>query len=467
MVKLKFYGGVNEIGGNRILVEDKGVKVFLDFGMSFSKYGEFFEEYVKPRYSCAGLKDLLALKLIPCINGVYRRDLLRIIGKPLHKRPSVDGILVSHIHQDHSAYVSLLDERIPVYCSEATMRYAKAILETGHRSLETEIYGFKKRPLTDGSTLVVNRVFNQVGDGQPFKIDSITVKPFSVDHSVAGAMAFIIHTSNKTIAYTGDLRLQGARGDLTRRFLEKASREDVDVLLCEGTRVDEEEPGSEENVALNADRVVSTSRQLVVADFAYKDLHRFLTFYRVAVKNNRKIAVSKRHAYLLNELRKSHLSIKIPPIADENILIYIERKKTGRYSESDYDAWERGFLKMANAVDAEHIHRNQSRIVVCLSFYDISELIDIKPNRGSVYIHSASEPHNEEQAIDERRLNRWLDFFKLRKHHFHASGHASGPEIREIIEAISPREVVPIHTEKPELFDKMHSNVKKPKPEEF
>ena len=35
MVKLTFYGGVNEIGGNKILLEDNGTKLFLDFGLSF------------------------------------------------------------------------------------------------------------------------------------------------------------------------------------------------------------------------------------------------------------------------------------------------------------------------------------------------------------------------------------------------------------------------------------------------
>lgn len=35
---LTFYGGVNEIGGNKILLEDKDTRVFLDFGKSFSGY---------------------------------------------------------------------------------------------------------------------------------------------------------------------------------------------------------------------------------------------------------------------------------------------------------------------------------------------------------------------------------------------------------------------------------------------
>lgn len=36
-MKLIFYGGVNEIGGNKILLEDKDAKIFLDFGMSFGQ----------------------------------------------------------------------------------------------------------------------------------------------------------------------------------------------------------------------------------------------------------------------------------------------------------------------------------------------------------------------------------------------------------------------------------------------
>jgi mRNA degradation ribonuclease J1/J2 len=33
LTSIKFHGGVDEIGGNRILVEDKDTKIFLDFGM--------------------------------------------------------------------------------------------------------------------------------------------------------------------------------------------------------------------------------------------------------------------------------------------------------------------------------------------------------------------------------------------------------------------------------------------------
>jgi ribonuclease J len=146
-VDIKFYGGVGEIGGNRILVEDGPSRLFLDYGMSFSRHQQFFEEYLKPRYASAGFKDLLRLHLVHFLHGIYRADLLRLLGEQPHSKPSIDALLLTHIHLDHSALISLLDERIPIVCSPTTHAYAKALLEVGTRGLETEIYNYKRRPL--------------------------------------------------------------------------------------------------------------------------------------------------------------------------------------------------------------------------------------------------------------------------------------------------------------------------------
>ena len=468
LTKIKFYGGVDEIGGNRILVEDGDTRIFLDFGMSFSRHGLFFEEYLKPRYSCAGMKDLLELKLLHYMDGVYRPDLLCLIDKKPHGEPCIDEVLLSHIHQDHSAYVSLLDERIPISCSETSLSYARAMLEAGRRSMETEVYNFKKRPLVNTSCAATPRIFNVREPEKSFNVDSVEVKPFAVDHSVPGAMAFIIHTSDKTLAYTGDLRLHGVRGSLTQRFVDAAADEDVDIMLCEGTRIDEEKSGSETLVGKDAGKVVSKCKHLVVADFAYKDLDRFMTFFNVAKENDRKIVISKRHAYLLQGLQGvPSLKGSIPEIDDENICIYVDRKDTGRFVVSDYDNWEKRFLDRANAVKADWIRENQAEAIVCLSFFDVNELIDIAPDARSIYVDSTSEPHDEEQVFDEKRLSNWVDFFGLKKYHFHCSGHAGGKEIREMVQTINPKELMPIHTQHPELFKKIHGNVKKPRLEDF
>ncbi|MGD0717333.1 MAG: hypothetical protein ABR979_04610 [Halobacteriota archaeon] len=64
MSSLTFYGGVNEIGGNKILLEDQDTRLFLDFGMSFSLANQYFDEFMQPR-KCKGILDLLEFGLLP------------------------------------------------------------------------------------------------------------------------------------------------------------------------------------------------------------------------------------------------------------------------------------------------------------------------------------------------------------------------------------------------------------------
>ena len=51
METVEFYGGVDEIGGNKIKVNVDSTSLMLDFGMSFSKNGMYFDNFVNPRKS--------------------------------------------------------------------------------------------------------------------------------------------------------------------------------------------------------------------------------------------------------------------------------------------------------------------------------------------------------------------------------------------------------------------------------
>jgi ribonuclease J len=66
MAKLTFYGGINEIGGNKILVEDGGRRLFLDFGFPFKGNKLFYEEYLRPR---GGTGVVAALSHQPALPG--------------------------------------------------------------------------------------------------------------------------------------------------------------------------------------------------------------------------------------------------------------------------------------------------------------------------------------------------------------------------------------------------------------
>ena len=75
MVKITCYGGVNEIGGNKILFENNETRIMLDFGRKMGEAGKYYEEFIQVRSKCA-LLDLLKLGILPEINGIYPPHLL-------------------------------------------------------------------------------------------------------------------------------------------------------------------------------------------------------------------------------------------------------------------------------------------------------------------------------------------------------------------------------------------------------
>src|SRR5207249_7875579 len=60
MTNLTFYGGVGEIGGNKVLVEDRDARIWLDMGATFDFGSDYFVEYLMPRERF-GLRDYFAL----------------------------------------------------------------------------------------------------------------------------------------------------------------------------------------------------------------------------------------------------------------------------------------------------------------------------------------------------------------------------------------------------------------------
>jgi ribonuclease J len=65
-------------------------------------------------------------------------------------------------------------------------------------------------------------------------------------------------------------------------------------------------------------------------------------------------------------------------------------------------------------------------------------------------------------------MKNWLKHFRINTandfnpYQIHASGHASGPEIQEMIDAIKPGTLIPVHTEKPDLFSNTAGVVVRP-----
>lgn len=456
---LTFYGGIGEIGGNKILLEDRGTRIFLDFGKSYNARSAYYDWMGTPRL-VNGIGDFLTLGILPEIGGIYRDDLLKLSGRPANEDRSVDALVLSHAHSDHADYISFLREDIPVYMGETSKDIIEALEAQRDSRLEFEITKYRRR--LDGKRgEVIRRDIRtfRTRTGK-FAIDSIEMEPIHVDHSLPGCYGFIIHTSSATIIYSGDLRMHGNRADMTGEFVDRAKDAKPDLMLCEGTRINEPATMTEKDVHdVSLDSINKARNSFVFAHYSYKDIDRFNSFHKIAQATGRKMLINPPIARYLEALSKRDSSLKIPSLEDPNIVIYKPRERSGSYIDADYEKGDRPYYTRENVWTAEKVKKNQSKVIMAIGSYDIGELIDIAPS-GGIYIHSASEPFNEEGEIDDARLRNWLRKFGLSRVFAHCSGHASGSDLAYITNTIAPKTLIPIHTEYPNLFRVHSGNVK-------
>ena len=488
MTTLTFYGGVREIGGNKILLEDKGTKVFLDFGMQMGKANNYFAEFLTPR-NLNGMGDLLEFDLLPGIKGIYRRDYSLHTGYGDHTLDtSIDGVLLSHAHVDHCAYIHYLRPEIPIYCSEASKLIMQCFQDTGGRE-EYVTYkenfktyknrkGGKSRATKPEHRDIIPRSINVIDPAKELKIDSIRVESVPIDHSLPGVYGFLIHTSEGDIGYTADIRFHGRRPSESQNFVDRCGSENLDCLLCEGTRIDKTKSPTELDVEDGVRRITDKTRQLVVCTYPSRDLDRFLSFYNAAKETGRQMVIDTRQAHLLKLFQESRQEgSAFPSPTDSNIKVFVSRKSWGllgrdagawpeNVMQADYDGWERVFLDYPNCVDYKYVSENQRDCIFCCSDYKLQDLIDVRPKENSSYIRSSTEPFNDEMKLDQDRVKRWLAHFGLISNDgawnmFHVSGHGSGDQIKRIVEGSNPKTLVPIHTEHEDRFDAFNVNVRK------
>jgi len=425
---LTFYGGVNEIGGNKILLVDRDTKIFFDFGMSFTLKAQY---YSSPFLSPKSEESLLEFEILPKIRGVYAFD--------KETEADVDAVFLSHAHMDHAAYISFLKREIPVYCGETAKLMLEAFSKIRPKGLEFDFEGI---------------LFHGFRTGDKIAINNVEIEPIHVDHSVPGAYGFLIHTSEGTIIYTGDFRMHGSKPQMTREFIEKAEETKPTAVICEGTNMTGATISSESEVKKKVSRIIENTEGLVLADFARTDIDRFNTFYTAAGKTGRCLVISMRQAYLLNELQKDK-KLKVPNLRDERLFIFQKKKKRPyRWEKELMEAFEDKVL------DAKALSKKQCAMILVTSFYDLEELVEIKPTPGSCYILSASEPFNEEMEIDHQRLKNWLKHYGLPQYHVHVSGHIMPLQLKHVLKRINPEKVFPIHVEHSDLFARFMRDLK-------
>ena len=207
-MKLTSYGGADGVTGSKHLVEFGGARILLDCGL--------FQ----------GLKLHRERNWLPLPFDVA----------------SLDAVVLSHAHLDHSGFLPVLVKRGyhgPVYASTATRDLADVLLRDSAHLQEEDArrvnrYGISKHgkalPLYTGADAVraVQRI-TPLAAGSTAKVGRVEVSLTPVGH-LLGANAVTLMAGRERIVFSGDL---GRDHDLLLPPPERIRR--ADVLLIEAT----------------------------------------------------------------------------------------------------------------------------------------------------------------------------------------------------------------------------------------
>lgn len=423
---------MGEIGGNKFLVESEGGRIFLDFGKSFGKEREFYDmPFLQPKSE----QEMVELGLLPDLPGIYSYDA---------GCERIDGLVVSHAHTDHMDPIRHLKEDYPILSSRRTM---SLILSREYCSSIAK--KFRMANLSSEGRECYREF--KVTDNSPLPVGGFTVSQHPVDHSIQGACGTVVDDGERRLVYSGDIRFHGPRSDRSWAFVEAAEGMDPDVLLLEGTNMQEGTMNNEEDVLEKSREVVNTHR-LVMVGYPSMDFDRVGTFHRLAQESGRLLVISMKQAFALLCLKEDGLDPGID--LDDDLAVFVRDKKSKYAYEKEVESKWPGEI-----LSAEDVNGRQEELILNFTLYDMNESMDISPGAGSAYILSSSEPFNEEMEINHEKLCNWLSYLGIPLYQIHASGHARPHEMKEVVERINPRTVIPVHTECPELYAKYLENL--------
>jgi ribonuclease J len=387
-VRVIFLGGLGEIGRNCAVLEVEGRLIVIDVGIMFPE------------------PDMPGVDLVLPDFTFLRENADR-----------VDGIVLTHGHEDHVGGLSYLlrDLEAPVYgapltCGIASFRVSEAGLKDKAR-------------------------FVEVADGETVRIGPIDVEFIPITHSVPSAFATAYHTPQGVVLHSGDFKIDlnpvdGRRTDLAR-IGEIAATKGIRLLLSDSTNA--EEPGftaSESSVGETLRRlfVMRPEKRLIVACFA-SHLHRIQQAIDAAVACNRRVATLGRSMKNNVELARRLGILKVP----DGVLIDI----------TEIDALEPGRICVISTGS-----QGEPLAALSLMASGQSRFIELGPE-DTVIVSAHPIPGNEwsvGRVIDDLH-RRGAEVIHSAHEAVHVSGHARRGELSTLLSLTRPDCFVPVHGE--------------------
>ena len=395
-LKVRFLGGVGEIGKNMTALEFGKDIIIIDCGLTF------------PGVNTPGV-DLV----IPDVSYLAQNQ------------KKIRGIIITHGHEDHIGALPYILKEInaPIFGTKLTLTLIESKL--------------KEHKLNDV-------ILNCIKPSSVIKLGSFSVEFINVNHSIAGAVALAITTPVGVVFHSGDFKIDftpvnGQTMDIER--IAEIGKKGVLLLMADSTNI---EIGgstiSESKVKETLDHVFADNmkKRIIIATFA-SNVHRLQQILDLAKKYKRKVAFSGRSMINIAEAASKIGELCIP----EDLIIDVEKTKS--YSDEKIVIVSTG---------------TQGEPMSALTRMASGEFNKVVIGKNDLIVISASViPGNEKMIYgvinNLYKLGAEVIYESLEP--IHASGHACKEELKLLQTLVKPKFFIPVHGEYRHL--KKHANL--------
>ena len=382
-------GGLDEIGKNITVLEYGKDMIVVDCGVGFPEEDMYGVDLVIPDFTYL----------------VQNARKLR-------------GMFITHGHEDHIGSIPYCMQQVncPIHGTAMTCGLIKLKLEE-HR-------------LADTVKLITHK------PGDVVRAGCFTVEFIHVNHSIADAVAFAIHTPVGTVVMTGDFKLdptaKDGMTDLAR--LGELGNQGVLALLADSTNV--ERAGytpSENTVAEGLDRQFKNCDQRIIVTTFASNMHRIQAVLATAQRYGRKVAVSGRSMENMLKVAQDLGYIKVPAgmLVDLGAIKSLPKNKIVIVSTGSQGENMSALYRMAFSTHKQVDIVSGDRIIISASAIPgnekaVSKIINELYRKGAEVVYDKSEG-------------------------LHVSGHACQEELKIVHALCKPKFFIPVHGEQRHL----------------
>ena len=389
-MKITIHRGTDQIGGCVTEYEHEGWKLFVDYGEQ--------------------------------LPGVPKSNLLDIVG--LTKGDiTKSALLITHYHGDHIGCISQLPKELPMYMGEL--------------GREIQLVYSKRMSKVDNKQAIVIERLNAARvfrPGQPFSVGPFKIMPVTVDHSAFDAYAFKIEAGEVSVFHTGDFRTHGFRSAKLEKMLQLYIGK-VDYVVCEGTNAPRPDASSRTEAEVQKDFEKELTQKIGhIVYLSSTNIDRLFSFYHAALRAGMPFLVDDYQKRIMDTVEKSDSLWSKAKLYQYGEHVPKEVLKDGHYYFNDkflQTIKDKGYVLIARAGSA------------------FDKLIQALPGEKKKYLSMwngyldpGKEAYNETLA-----KSIGSDYVYL-----HTSGHCDMKSMREILQLLQPKAIIPIHTDRPDAF---------------